>query len=599
MSVETGNVTDINASGAIVDAMIVDIGEYGVTEYGWCLSPNKNPTINETKINNGSAESPGNYTNVLTGLSPSTKYYVRSYLTGSGQTIYGKELELTTDDLIFNIDYPKVNVVLGTGLIYNIIWTANINDSLRIMLYNGTSPYMVIEDAVANNGLFTWEISSDIPDDEDYKLVINSIENGEISSETPFFSINKHLPPIINSGKISSVSYYSAQISGSIEHFGTENSLIQHGHCWDTIENPTLLNNKSELGSKSNLGDFTSSMENLIDNTIYYVRAYATNSFGTVYGEQQTFITLDAVIPTVNTADVSDVNYTEALCGGTVTSSGTHEVTSYGVCWGTDTEPTILNNKTVDGLGTGEFTSNITDLAENTTYYIRAYAINSVGTAYGEQKSFETIPECIDYEGNSYEAVKIGNQWWMKENLNSVYYSDGTRIKNITEYGDWELFTEEDKAYCYYNNSSSNGDVYGALYSWAAAMNGASSSGLNPSEVQGICPIGWHLPSDSEWIELSNYLGGDVDGKIRETGTLHWNPPNTGATNSCGFTALPGGSYSYAWVFQGIGNSGMWWCSTESDQHNAWSRRVFYNGADFFRGSASMLYGFSVRCVKD
>ena len=102
-------------------------------------------------------------------------------------------------------------------------------------------------------------------------------------------------------------------------------------------------------------------------------------------------------------------------------------------------------------------------------------------------------------DGKVYNIVKIGNQWWMAENLNAIKYSDGTAIPLVEDTAAWNNLTEIDKAYCYYDNDVSNGDIYGALYTWVAAMNGAVSSDANPSGVQGICPAGWHMPSDEEW----------------------------------------------------------------------------------------------------
>jgi len=104
-----------------------------------------------------------------------------------------------------------------------------------------------------------------------------------------------------------------------------------------------------------------------------------------------------------------------------------------------------------------------------------------------------------DYDGNTYNTVQIGNQVWMAENLKVTHYSDGTEIQLVEDKSAWETLSHTDKAYCYYNNISSNGKTYGALYTWAAVMNGAGSSNTNPGRVQGVCPDGWHLPSDAKW----------------------------------------------------------------------------------------------------
>jgi uncharacterized protein (TIGR02145 family) len=226
--------------------------------------------------------------------------------------------------------------------------------------------------------------------------------------------------------------------------------------------------------------------------------------------------------------------------------------------------------------------------------------------------SFNTS-ECTtvtDFDGNIYQIVKIGNQTWMKENLKVTHYADGTSIPLSTT---WQ-FEVGDKAYCWYDNQSSNGDTYGALYNWYAAMNNAASSDTKPSGVQGVCPVGWHLPSDSEWKELEMFLGmsqseadgdhyprgTDEGGKLKETGFSHWASPNTGATNSSGFTALPGGGRDYS-GFSFLGTDANFWTATEGSEYDAWHRHLFHDNSQVEReyGRTSKNSGFSVRCVKN
>lgn len=191
-------------------------------------------------------------------------------------------------------------------------------------------------------------------------------------------------------------------------------------------------------------------------------------------------------------------------------------------------------------------------------------------------------------DGNHYKVVKIGNQIWMAENLRYLPNVVGDGVSSITTpiyyvYGYDGTDINAAKA-------TSNYTTYGVLYNWPAAMTG--------------CPTGWHLPSDDEWTELINYLGGKsvAGGKLKETGTKHWNSPNTGATNEMGFTALPGGSRRKdISKFFNIGYFGYWWSSTsvEINSSNAWSRTLYYNDATVFGLGYEKSHGFSVRCVKD
>ena len=216
-----------------------------------------------------------------------------------------------------------------------------------------------------------------------------------------------------------------------------------------------------------------------------------------------------------------------------------------------------------------------------------------------------------DYEGNVYQTVQIGNQRWMAENLKSTKYADGTAIPIVTDNTAWGNLddNDEDKAYCFYNNNINNS--YGALYTFAAAVNGTPHDGSN--HVQGVCPNGWHVPSDEEWKTLETYLGmsqteADDDGwrgtneggKLKETGTNNWVSPNTGATDEVGFTALPGGHRRFdSGEFGNIGIYGNWWSSSESNNSNAWYRVLYSENANIYRTNYNKSYGFCVRCIKD
>jgi len=207
-----------------------------------------------------------------------------------------------------------------------------------------------------------------------------------------------------------------------------------------------------------------------------------------------------------------------------------------------------------------------------------------------------------DYDENEYDTIHIGNQVWMAENLKVTHYADGTPIPFVEDPVEWGELERMDKAFCWYDNSISNGDTYGALYTWAAANNGLSSSTANPSGVQGVCPTGWHLPSDAEWTTLTTFLDGEniAGGKMKETDTTYWQSPNAGATNESGFSALPGGVRYYpAGTFGAIGRTGSWWSATEYADYGAFARYISYGGVSIQRGGDYKEMGFSVRCIKD
>jgi uncharacterized protein (TIGR02145 family) len=186
-------------------------------------------------------------------------------------------------------------------------------------------------------------------------------------------------------------------------------------------------------------------------------------------------------------------------------------------------------------------------------------------------------------------VVTICEQTWMTRNLDVSNYRNGDPIPRVTDAGTWATLTTG--AYCYYNNDSATyAAVYGKLYNWYAV-----------NDPRGLAPEGWHIPTDAEWTTLTGCLGGDAVAsyKLREVGIAHWTAPNSGANNSSGFTALPGGDRNTAGSFFDLYNNGNWWSATEASSSNAWSRGLYYGNGNVYRASYSKIYGFSVRCVRN
>jgi uncharacterized protein (TIGR02145 family) len=396
----------------------------------------------------------------------------------------------------------------------------------------------------------------------------------------------------LNDAQLSSVTttnatnilYTTATSGGDVTSDGGF-SITARGVCWSTSPNPVITGSHTLDGSGT--GPFASSLTGLTPNTFYYMRAYATNNIGTAYGNEVSFTSLPLVIPTVTTTVVTNNGQFSASSGGDVTFDGGAIVTARGVCWSASSAPNTTGSHTTDGSGTGTFVSSLTGLTEGTLYYVRAYATNSIGTAYGNEYSFTTSVSDID--GNIYKTVRIGSQIWMSENLKTTKFKDGiTSIPNVTESGTWAALSTS--AYCWYNNEEATYKAnYGALYNWYTVSTG------------NLCPTGWHVPTDAELTTLTTYLGGESvsGGKLKETGTTHWTTPNTGATNETGFTALPGGSRHYGGSFNTIGNYGLWWSSTEYPTSDAWFISMSYNNNYVSRTFNYRRSGYSVRCLKD
>ena len=207
--------------------------------------------------------------------------------------------------------------------------------------------------------------------------------------------------------------------------------------------------------------------------------------------------------------------------------------------------------------------------------------------------------ELTDIDGNTYLTIKIGEQWWMAENLKVTRYRNGDPIPNVTDESAWSDLTTG--AYCSYENDPANAETYGYLYNWYAV-----------NDPRGLAPEGWHVPTDAEWKQLEMSLGmsqsqaddvgwrgTDEGGKLKETGTAHWKSSNEGATNESGFSALPGGGRYGNGRFLNAGDGAFFWSSTEINRNYVWLRGLGYGDSHFNRSYNDLQNGFSVRCVRD
>ena len=190
----------------------------------------------------------------------------------------------------------------------------------------------------------------------------------------------------------------------------------------------------------------------------------------------------------------------------------------------------------------------------------------------------------MDIDGNSYPVVTIGVQHWMAANLRTTRYRDSTLIAHVMDNAGW---ISSSGKWCNYDNNSSYDATYGKLYNWYAAA--------NPD----ICPLGWHVPTDAEWTQLSDTLEEAIaGGKLKDT--EFWNAPNTDATNESGFTGRPGGARSGGdGAFYGVGDYGFWWSASEDVPINAWARELYFDGGSIGRMELSEYHGFCVRCLQD
>lgn len=391
---------------------------------------------------------------------------------------------------------------------------------------------------------------------------------------------------ILTTTAVTGTTVSSATTGGNITSAGA-GTVTARGVCWNTHTAPAISNNKTNDGSGT--GSFTSSISGLNPNIKYYVRSYATNSYGTAYGNEISFTTPSFSAPTVTTLAATSVLSTTATLNGTVNANNSSTVVSFEIGLTTTyiTGIAITQNPITGNIATN-VSVDIPGLTPNQTYHYRIKAVNSAGTTFGADMTFTTVLTATDLDGNVYSTVTIGTQIWFKENLKTTKYNDGNGIPEITDGTAWNATYNE--GYCWYNNNAATYKAdYGALYNFYAVSTGK------------LCPTGWHVPTNEEWTTLTNYLGGTstAGGKLKESGTTHWLSPNTGATNETGFSARPGGGRSWLGTFVDIGNTGLWWSSTTDGTDNAWNRAMYRDNTNVNEFFTTKRGGYSIRCIKD
>jgi uncharacterized protein (TIGR02145 family) len=304
--------------------------------------------------------------------------------------------------------------------------------------------------------------------------------------------------------------------------------------------------------------------------------------------------------PEVDTWYAIDVSQTWATLEGSANASNQSTIVTFEYDTTTSYRQSInATPDTINGSTYIDEKAYVTGLTTGKLYHFRVKAVNSNGTTYGKDTTFTTpgtggnriifnpnltYGSVSDNDGNTYKTIQIGTQTWMSENLKTTKYNDGTAIQLVEDAVAWTELTTP--GCCWYTNDSVS---YGALYNWYTVSTGI------------LCPTGWHVPSDAEWTILTTYLGGEsvAGNEQKETGIIHWQSPNTGATNESGYTALPGGYRSNDGSFTSIRRDGYWWSSTESSSVDAYYRVLFYDSGNTDRDDSDKKDGFSVRCLMD
>jgi hypothetical protein len=412
----TSSVTNIAGKSAISGFTLTSRGYTTVTSAGLCYNTSSNPTIGNsvtqiiTNYNGGTPLNYGGGSTISNTLTPNTTYYVRAYATNVLGTSYGNTFTFTTTDYpsvtttsISNITSCSANVfgsLTSTGgdpssTSYGFCVSSSPNPTVNLGVNSSTSPVSSYS-FNANYGYNPYEQFQ--PGTLYYVRAYAQNSAGTVYGNQLTFTTTAVIAPIVNTGTVSLISNGTGAFinTNTLSFTGVTSSCatsVTVGVCYHTSPSPTISNSVTVTSAVTNTTTYNRNITGLIPNTTYYARAYATNSFTTTYGAELSFTTLNYATVVTNT--VSNITGSSALADGSVTNDGGSSVSQRGFCWSTLPNPTTANSYTASGSGLGTFTSSINSLTANTVYYIRAYAINSVGTAYGNQITFTTAAPAV------------------------------------------------------------------------------------------------------------------------------------------------------------------------------------------------------------
>jgi len=593
-TLSTATPTNPTTTGVTSGGNITADGGSAVTARGVCWATTTGPVA--TGLHTSDGNGVGEFTSTVTGLTAHTTYYLRAYATNSIGTAYGNEVTFTTSEIVV----PTVTTTVATNPTGttatsggNVTADGGASVTARGVCWATTANPTIAGSKTSDGngtGTFTSNLTGLLPGTTyHYRAYATNSTGTAYGSDLTFTPLV--VMPTVTTAAISAVTQTSASSGGNVTASGG-GTVTARGVCWATTTGPVATGLHTTDGNGT--GAFTSSITGLTSGETYYVRAYATNSAGTAYGNEVSFDASPVTLAVLTTAPVTSINTTTGSTGGNITSAGGGTISGRGVCWGIPANPTIAGSHTTNGTGTGSFTSSMTGLTTGTPYYVRSYATNEAGTAYGSQLAFITL--LGDADGNTYNVVKIGNQIWMSENLKTTKYNDNSNIPNVTDNGSWQALNTD--AYCWYANDIANKDTYGALYNWFAVDQGK------------LCPTGWHVASDADFnamelsigipeadIDVWGWRGTDQGTQLKSTSG--WNLSGNG-TNTIGFNALPGGYRYFAdGVTYGLGTIGYFWTSTENTALIAWYRRLESGETRVYKGAVEKQAGKSARCVKD
>lgn len=629
--IETSGASLITESSVTCSGKIQSQPKDKLIEKGICWHTSSNPTISHNKKTSNS--STNLFAVSISGLKPSTTYYYRAYITTQTGTQYGNQLSFTTKSSNETAEkgIPSVNLSFPTNItsnsaLFNVsVSGSNIPaQSLRGVCYSlSPNPTFQNNKVLGSSNSTTFQLSlTQLSENQMYyacafieyqgnymysnPVKFNTSKEG---SEQPVFNDGIQTP-VMGSTQVSEISSTTAKAHSKIVDNGGS-TILEKGFCYDKTQNPTITNSyiiSYKLGM-----DIESDISGLQSGTKYFVRAYAKNAKGIAYGNQISFNTKVSQESQVQIDVITNTPFSIESHGIQVTGKMNNVpnidfIKEMGFCYGTNPSPTLGDQKVISqhiNYSPSYFGYHIRGLQPNTTYYVRAYGVTIENDIiYGNVIPFNTSIDPIqdryqlNYNGYSYQIVKIGSQDWFAENLRTNSYANGDPIPELKDRLDW--FNVKSGAWCHYDNNPQNNDPYGKLYNWYVV-----------EDSRNVCPNGWKVPTDSDWKTLEEQLGmlnqdlnrnssrgqlQNIGGKLKKVNG--WRNPNFGAENSASFSAVPSGDRQNFGLFGLLTEAVFFWSSTPNNDLSAWARWIFYNNGSIGRDPYVKSAGFAIRCVK-
>ena len=633
-----GTITDINCASAInsgtltqgtaangVSSVLSYTGGTGGAYSGQTVSSTGVTGLTAT-LNSGTfANGAGSLTYTITGTPASIE--IASFPLNIGGQTCTLELTVQSSAIVFNPNLTYGNITDIDGNNYKTIqigdkrWMA---ENLKVTKYSNGDIIPNITDGSTwyNSSSGAWAYYNN---NSAYNTVYGKIYNGyaasdarnvcpsnwRVPNEQDWSSLEEFIGIPLN--EISNTGYRGTDQAKKVKETGNRHWADLQGMFGDTIQNNATNEVGLTLIPTGYRGTPFGQFESINYSGYYWGNPWQSARFFLSYGNQiyknvndtEPFgmairCVKDETPPqgSISTLDCPGTTYNGTLNIGT-SASGVSSLVHYtGGNGGTHSEQTVTSNG-VTGLTATLAAGTFATGAGNLTYTITGTPASSGTASFALNIGGQTCTLTLTV--TALPNVTIGTQIWTNKNLDISTYRDGTPIPQITNPDEWSSLTTG--AWCYYNNDPANGEVYGKLYNWYAVAGIYDAASLNdPSLRKQLAPIGWHVPSDAEWTVVTDFLGGEsiAGGKMKETGTNHWTSPNTGTTNTSGFTGLPGGYYfNYSSQFTNILDFGYWWSSSELGTDFAWYRNLYYNFGNAYRSNGNKTFGLSVRLIKD